>query len=63
MDQPQGDRKSQPNEQSDVSRRPEEYYIGEGPEAEGNQQGQGDSIALSVQCSPRAEDPELRSEL
>eukprot|EP00973_Karenia_brevis_P023634 3256436-Karenia_brevis.AAC.1 len=63
MDQPQGDRKSQPNEQSDVCKRPEEYYVGEGPEAEGNRQGQGDSVALAVQCSPRAEDPELRSEL
>eukprot|EP00973_Karenia_brevis_P025253 3483177-Karenia_brevis.AAC.1 len=49
MDQPQGDRKSQPDEQSDVRNRPEEYYIGEGPEAEGNQQGQGDPVALSVQ--------------
>eukprot|EP00973_Karenia_brevis_P043742 6058438-Karenia_brevis.AAC.1 len=62
MDQPQGDRKSQPNERSDMWKRPEEYYTGEGPEAEGNQQGQDDSVVLSVQSSPRAEDPEPKSE-
>eukprot|EP00973_Karenia_brevis_P067701 9418878-Karenia_brevis.AAC.1 len=63
MDQPQGHRKSRPYEQSERGSRPEKYYIGEGTEAEGNQQGQGDSVALSMQCSPRAEDPEPRSEL
>eukprot|EP00973_Karenia_brevis_P026040 3593389-Karenia_brevis.AAC.1 len=46
--QPQGDRKSQP----------EEYYIGEGPDAEGGEQGQGGSATLSVHDPTRAEDPD-----
>eukprot|EP00973_Karenia_brevis_P030853 4255389-Karenia_brevis.AAC.1 len=50
-------------EQCGPGNRPEEYYIAEGTEAEGNQQGGGGSTTPSVQCSPRVEDPEPMPEL
>eukprot|EP00973_Karenia_brevis_P005563 758616-Karenia_brevis.AAC.1 len=56
------DRRSHPR--GDRNRRPEEYYIGEGFEAEGGEQGQGGSATLAAHDPTRAEDPDpMESEL